>query len=257
MSKKYFTVFLFFIFIAKINAQVIHINEYDSAWHFKLSATGAYIDGNSPRTLLTNKLKITKVVNLVGLISNFTYQYGTATSKKIVVYDDYRFDNSLIIKPKSTFSPFIRTFTEKNIIRKIDFRNEIAVGILYKIMNKPQQGINILVAGVNQQTNYNASEFDYIDSNGSYKRNTWKAMAGINGFNTLIKDRLTAEYKLFWMQAFNQSIDYAYLIDITLDFKISKRFAFQANYLKTYEKVEPKGVLPYEVQLTYGLSFTF
>ncbi len=256
MLNKYLIIYILFIFIPKVDAQVIHINDLDSLWHFKLSATGSYIDGNSPRTLLTNKLKLTKVVNSFGLISNFAYQYGTATSKKYIVYNDFRFENTLLIKPKNSFCPFVRTFTEKNIIRQIDFRNEIAVGVLYKLINKKEQRVNILFAGVNQQTNYKGSKFDLIDNKGANNRNTWKGMAGINGFNTILKDRLTAEYRFFWMQAFSTPIDYAYLIDLTLEFKINKRFSLQANYLHTFENIESKGVLPYEAQLTYGLSVT-
>lgn len=257
MKKKWLFVFIVFISIQKINAQVIHINDLDSVWHFKVSATGAYIDGNSPRSLLTNNLKITKVVNSFGLLSNFTYQYGTATSKKFVVYNDFRFDNTLLLMPKNRLLPFVRSFTEKNVIRQIDFRNEIAVGGLYKVINKNEHGTNVLIAGVNQQTNYKADEFNIIDYNGSTNRNTWKGMAGINGFNTIVKNVLKVEYRIFWMHAFNDPNDYAYLIDAHLEFKINKHFSLMASYLHTYENIEPKGVLPYEVQFTYGLSVTF
>lgn len=256
MFKKCLLVLALFVLSQKVNAQVIHINDLDSLWHFKLSATGSYSDGNLPRSLLTNKLKLTKVNDLFGLISNFTYQYGTASSKKIIVYNDFRFENTLLLKPKKPFCPFVRTFSEKNIIRKIDFRHEIALGILRKIISSKEHGINILVAGVNQQTNYNTNSFNIIDYNGSENKNTWKGMVGINGLNTIIKNKFHVEYRFFWMQALDEPKDYAYLIDATLEFKLNKHFAFQANYIKTYENLEPQGILPFEVQSTYGLSIT-
>jgi len=257
MKKKWLLVLMVFLFLQKINGQVIHINDLDSVWHFKVSATGSYSDGNLPRSLLTNKLKLTKVNDLFGLISNFTYQYGTASSKKIIVYNDFRFENTLLLKPKNFFCPFVRTFSEKNIIRKIKFRHEIALGILRKIISSKKQGINILVAGVNQQTNYNTNSFNIIEYNGSENKNTWKAMAGVSGMNSIVKNKLQAEYRFYWMQAFDEPKNYAYFIDVSLEFMLNNHFKLQANYVKTFENLEPIGVLPYEIQLTYGLSVTF
>lgn len=243
--------------LQKVNAQLLHINDLDSLWHFKVSATGLYTDGNSPRSLLTNKLKLTKLYHTIGLLSNFTYQYGTASAKKINTYNDYRIENIFLLYPKSTFVPFVRWFTEKNLLRKIDFRNEISTGVIYKVVNKKNQAINLFIAGAYQQTNYEGNTFNHIDNNGSHSLTTWEGLAGIAGSNTLVKDKLTAEYRLLGMQSFHEKLDYSLFADITLDFKLSKRFSILANGFYTYENIEQTGVVPYEVQFTYGLSLTF
>ena len=240
-----------------LNAQVIHINELDSLWRFKISATGLHIKGNSPKTLLTNKLKITKVNKNIGLICDYTYQYGTASAKKIVVYNDFRFENTILLKPKNRFNPFVRTFTEKNIIRNIVFRHEVALGALQKVISRKEHRLNFLLACVNQQTNYKTASLNIAQYSSSKNLNTWKVMAGISGFNSLVKNKLRAEYRFYWMQAFENKQNFAYLIDITLEFILNNQISLLANYSKTYEYLEPKGILPYEVQLTYGLSIKF
>ncbi len=257
MFKKWLVLFFLYIIIENINAQVIHINELDSLWHLKISSTGFYSDGNAPKMVLTNKLRITKVNNAFGLISNFTYQYGTVSSANRIVYNDFRFENTFLLHPQKRFNPFLRTFEETNIIRKINFRNEIALGLISRIISKKEHAINLVLAGVNQQTNYNFNKFNLASFYGNDKINTWKGMAGVSGLNSIMKNKLRAEYRLYWMQAFDKPQNYAYLIDVSFEFILNKHIALQTNYVKTFEYLEPVGVLPYEVQLTYGLSITF
>lgn len=256
MLKKCIQLFILCFVIENVNAQVIHINELDSLWHLKISATGFYSDGNAPKTVLTNKLKITKVNNAIGLISNFTYQYGTVSSANKIVYNDFRFENTLLLYPKKRFNPFLRTFEESNIIRKINFRNEIALGLVSKILSEKEHAINLVLAGVNQQTNYNFNKFNLSNFDNNDKINTWKGMAGVSGLNSIVKNKLRAEYRLYWMQGFDEMKNYSYLIDVSLEFILNKHISLQTNYINTFENLEPIGVLPFETQLTYGLSIT-
>lgn len=240
----------------QLNAQVIHMNEMDSLWHAKITATGLYTSGNSPRSLFTNKFRLTKVGNTFGLFSNAVYQYGTVSKKKIVTYNDYRFDNSVLLKPHRRLVPFVRFYQEKNLLRKVNFRNEVAMGVLFKLLAKKGQAINILSAVINQQTKYDRNIFEHIDNGGSYKRNVWKGVVGINGNNTLIDNKLTAEYRILGLQAFQIRQDYALLVDVTFDLKVTRKFSFTMNGFYTYENIELVGILPNEFQLTYGLSIT-
>lgn len=206
--------------------------------------------------LITNKVNISKIGWKIGLLLNDTYQYGTAGLAKKVVYNDIRFENSLLIYPNSKFFPFIRSNIETNILRKIDFRNEIGTGGICKFVNNKTQVINIFIGVTNQQTNYRTNIFNLIDNNGSTKRNVWKNITGISGKNTIFKDKFLIQYKLFWFQSFSNSIDYNYSIDTSLDFKISNKFSLIANYFMTFENIEPKAVLPKGTQVSYGLSYT-
>ena len=72
-----------------------------------------------------------------------------------------------------------------------------------------------------------------------------------------MKDQLSAEYRLFYMQNIALAKDYNYLVDLTLNAKIIKGLVFNVNYFQTFENVEMKGILPKEVQLTYGFSHQF
>ena len=242
-----------------VNAQILQISKADSLWHLKITAAGNYTDGNQPRTLFTNKANLSKAGKKIGFISNNTYQYGTVSfaGKKIVTYNDVRSENLLILLPKKRFSPFARVFLETNIIRKIDFRNEYAVGSFCKLLHKPNHSLSILVAGVNQQTNYVGSVFNIIDNNGSDKRNVWKWATGISGTSTIIKNHISLDYRAFYMQNIELAKDYNYLIDLILNVKIIKGLSFNVEYFRTFENVEQAGVLPQEVQVTYGFSYHF
>lgn len=242
-----------------VNAQILQISKADSLWHLKITAAGNYTDGNQPRTLFTNKANLSKAGKKIGFISNNTYQYGTVSfsGRKIVTYNDVRSENLLVLLPKSRFSPFARVFLETNIIRKIDFRNEFAVGSFYKLMNKPNHSLSILVAGVNQQTNYVGNVFNIIDNNGSDKRNVWKWATGISGTSTIIKNHISLDYRAFYMQNIELAKDYNYLIDLILNVKITKGLSFNVEYFRTFENVEQEKVLPKEVQINYGFSYQF
>lgn len=240
-----------------VNAQILQISKADSLWHLKITAAGNYTDGNQPRTLFTNKANLSKAGKKIGFISNNTYQYGTVTfaGKKIVTYNDVRSENLLVFLPKSRFSPFARVFLETNIIRKIDFRNEYALGSYYKLLNKPNHSLSILVASVNQQTNYAGSIFNIIGNNGSDKRNVWKLATGVLGTSTIIKNHISLDYRSFYMQNVELTKDYNYLIDLILNVKIIKGLSFNVEYFRTFESVEQEKVLPKEVQVNYGFSY--
>ena len=124
-------------------------------------------------------------------------------------------------------------------------------------MHKPNHSLSILVAGVNQQTNYVGSVFNIIDNNGSDKRNVWKWATGISGTSTIIKNHISLDYRAFYMQNIELAKDYNYLIDLILNVKIIKGLSFNVEYFRTFENVEQAGVLPQEVQVTYGFSYHF
>lgn len=249
----------FLCYTQAVYAQILQISKADSLWHLKITAAGNYTDGNQPRTLFTNKANLSKTGKKIGFISNNTYQYGTVSfaGKKIVTYNDVRSENLLVLLPKKRFSPFARVFLETNIIRKIDFRNEYAAGSFCKLLNKPNHSLSILMAGVNQQTNYKGNVFNIIDNAGSDKRNVWKWATGLSGSSTIIKNHLSLDYRGFYMQNVELSKDYNYLIDLILNVKIIKGLSFNVEYFRTFENVEMQGVLSKEVQLTYGLSYSF
>lgn len=241
----------------KVNAQVLQLVQSDSLWHIKLTTIGLYTDGNQPRSLFTNKANLTKVGKWLGFISNNTLQYGTVGKSKMVAYKDIRSENLFVLLPRKRFSPFIREYVETNKLRQIVFRNELALGGFYKVITQKQHYLNLMAGVINQTTNYRTSIFNIIDNYASDKRNVWKWATGILGINTIVKDRLSAEYRLFYMQNVALAKDYNYLIDVSLNAKIIKGLAFNINYFQTFENVEMKGILPKEIQLTYGLSYQF
>jgi hypothetical protein len=249
------TIFIYF-FYNSLLSQVTQLNQMDSLWHFKVSATGVYTDGNSSKSLITNKINISKIGKDLGLLSNITYQYGTAGAAKKVVYNDVRAENSLLVYPNYKLFPFVRSYIETNVLRKINFRNEVAIGGIYKVIDKEHQVVNILTGAANQQTNYKTPFFNLIDNNGSSRRNVWKNITGISGRNTIWMDKISIQYKLFWFQSFSKLMDYNYSADTTLEFKISNKFSLIANYFMTFENIEPEQVLPRETQISYGLSYT-
>jgi len=252
---------LIFLIPWAVNAQILQISNADSLWHLKITASGNYTEGNQGRTLFTNKANISKKGNKLGFISNNLYQYGTispsALPKKIITYNDFRSENLLVLLPNSRFSPFARVFLETNIMRKIDIRTEYALGSFFKVYNKKKHALSILLAGVNQQSEYGGNTFNIIDNGGSDKRNVWKWATGLSGTSTIVENHISLDYRAFYMQNFALTKDYNYLIDFILNVKVIKGLSFNVEYFRTFENVEQAGVLPQEVQVTYGFSYLF
>lgn len=248
---------LIVFFSLRVNAQALQLNKADSLWHIKITATGLYADGNQPRSLFTNKVNVDKFWKKAAIISNNIYQYGTIGRSKLVVYNDIRSENILILLPRKRFSAFIREFAEINKLRKIDFRNELAGGGLYKLVaGKPHQ-LTAMAGIIYQATDYKGTVFNIIDNHGSDKRKVWKWAVGLTGFNTIVKNRLNTEYRVLYMQNLSLAKDNNYVADISLNAKIIKGLSFTVNYFRTFESVEMKNILSREVQLTYGLTYQF
>ncbi len=170
----------------------------------------------------------------MGFISNNTLQYGTVGKSKMVAYNDIRSEKIFVLLPRKRLSPFIREYVETNKLRQIDFRNELALEGFYKVITQKQHYLNLMAGVINSTTNYRNSIFNIIDNYASDKRNVWKWATGISGINTIVKDRLSGEYRLFYMQNVALAKDYNYLIDVSLNAKIIKGLAFNINYFQTF-----------------------
>lgn len=241
--------FLFF-FPLIINAQM---NESDTLnIKAKLSLTGFWQGGNVETVIFRAKAEMSfkPFKNGVFKTSNsYVYQeFG-----KVKADEDILSLNFLYFNTERKVYPLILGFVSTNFRREIELRTLFGGGITYQILNNKNNYIKLALTSEYERTNFNKSIFNRPIYNGDETINTLRSTIWLNGKYQLFKNKLILNHESYFQPSLEQSNNFRWQADVSLEFPIVKYLNFKVNYLHTFESL----VIENQQQEDRILSFGF
>ena len=232
------------------------LNESDSIkFQMKFSSTGSYLDGNVNRLLLLNKLELALANNKWGISSRNDYQYGRTFHT--LTENDISSWNFIYLKPLNRVYPYIMFLYETNYRREIIQRLQPGLGLSYNaIHDNKNHLLKLSLTGSYETSKYEGYKFQHQSDTSSNQLNTWRATARLFGKHKLFKDKVRVSYEFWFQQSVTEKNNYRYFNEESIEFPISKYFAFKTGFRYTFENLELQGKKPYDLFWTYGITIS-
>lgn len=228
------------------------LNESDSIqWQVKFNATASVLDGNVARTLLLNRLEVTRANARFGLSTRNDYQYGRTRYK--LTENDFISSNFVYLKPLSKVYPYVMALVETNLRRKINFRYQVGPGVSWNVINQKTDLLKLSLTGTYENTRYGGSIFEDEEYNGSDVIETWRATGRVFGRH-ILKNKIRISYEFWWQQSLDEHNNYRYHTEEAIEFPIAKHVAFRTAFRYSYENIELIGLKPFDLYWTYGFT---
>jgi hypothetical protein len=230
------------------------INESDTLrLKANLSLTGLYQAGNVETVIFRAKsdFSFTPFKKWVFKTTN-SYVYQEFGKEK--ADEDILSLNFLYFNPERRFYPQILTFFSSNFRREIDVRYIMGAGVTYQVFNKEDNWLKMSLSSEYEQTTFDRASFNISQYNGCDAIDTWRGTFWINGKHTLFKKKVIFNHVWYYQPSLEQSNNYRWQADLSLEFPIWKFLNFKVNYLHTFESIVIENQKEEDQFLTFGFT---
>lgn len=234
----------------KANAQLNRKDTLD--WQIKLSAGGSLLEGNVARFLVMNRLEVAYANPSWGISTRNDYQYGT--SKHTKTENDFVSCNFLYATPLKKIYPYLMGIVETNYRRKIKFRYQLGPGVSYTIASKENNLIRLSITGTYEYTRFGGTKFENVSDTSNNIINVWRITGRLFGRQRVFENKLKLSYEFWWQQSVSDWRNYRFYNEDILEVPLNKKFSFRTGFRYSYENVRLKGLKPYDLFWTFGLS---
>ena len=243
---------LLYLLCLQANSQ---LNNNDTLnWQIKLSASGSLLDGNVSRFLLVNRLEVAYAQPSWGMSTRNDYQYGT--TRHIKTENDFVSYNFLYATPLKKLYPYVMGLVETNFRRKIRFRYQIGPGVSYNLSAKGNNLIRVAVNSTYEHTRFGGTKFENVPDSLSNIINVWRVTGRLFVRQHVFENKLRLICEFWWQQSVSDNRNYRFYNEEILELPLNKNFSFRTGLRYTYETVRLKGLKPYDLFWTFGLTLS-
>lgn len=222
-------------------------------WKADLALSGLYQAGNVE----------TKIFRANSNFSFKPYKNWVFETKNSYIYQEFGQDkadedilslNFLNFNPYRPFYPLILGFVSTNFRREIDLRYLVGAGFSYQILKEEKNFLKLSVTTEYEHTEFKEDNFNRSKFNGSTIINTWRATLWVSGNYDLIADKLVISHESYFQPSLEESSNYRWQADTSIEFPIWKYLSITMSYLYTYENIVIDKQKPEDRILSIGLK---
>lgn len=162
--------------------------------------------------------------------------------------------NFLHFNPKQKISPFVLGFISTNFRREIDLRYLYGAGATFQILNKKNNWLKFSLSCEYEHTDFRKSNFNRSEYNGNRFINTLRGTLWVNGKYHLFKNKVIFSHENYIQPSLEESNNFRWRADISLEFPVWKFLSFKVNYLDTFESVVIENQKQEDKILTFGFT---
>ncbi|WP_353777569.1 DUF481 domain-containing protein [Winogradskyella sp. 3972H.M.0a.05] len=243
--------FWFLLFPMFLSAQ---INESDTlSLKARLSLTGFWQGGNVD----------TFIFRANSDLSFIPWKKWVFKTKNSYVYQEFGKEkadedilslNFLYINPQKRFYPQLLGFVSTNFRREIDLRYLVGAGVTYQVLNKEKNWLKFSLTSEYEQTDFKQASFNRTEYNGDSSINTFRATLWINGKYHVFKNKVILSHESYFQPSLEQSNNFRWQADLSLELPVWKFLNFKINYLHTFESIVILGQEREDQFLTFGFT---
>ncbi len=163
--------------------------------------------------------------------------------------------NFLSFDPDRRFFPLVIGIVTSNFRREIDLRYKIGAGVTYKLFDSEDVKLRFSLSSEYENTHFDKDQFNFDEYNGSTYINTVRSTLWVSGEYHVFDKKLILKHIAFFQPSLGDSNNFRWEADLTAELPISKKFAFNANYLHTYERIVVEDQKQADRFLTFGFTY--
>ena len=230
------------------------INESDTLnFKARLSLTGFWQGGNVE----------TVIFRASSDVSFKPWQKAVFKTKNSYVYQEFgkvKADedilslNFLYLNPEKKIYPLILGFLSTNFRREIELRYLFGAGVTFQVLNSKKDWLKFSVTSEYENTNFNKTNFNKTEYNGDKTINTMRGTVWVNGRYHLFKNKLILNHESYFQPSLEQSNNFRWQADVSLELPVWKYLNFKINYLHTFESIVIANQKQEDRFLTFGLT---
>jgi len=149
------------------------------------------------------------------------------------------------ILPKKRLFPVIGYIYNKSEFYQIQRRHTPGIGIGWKLIENKSRTINFYAWAA-----YDDTDFKNISGYNTFRINTF-----VVGSHKLIRDKLSLQYVLYYLQSLEESNNYIWRIEPTLSVQLSRKFSLTISIESHYENIIDSANTKRNSVMTIGLKF--
>jgi hypothetical protein len=218
-----------------------------------LSVTGFYQSGNVDALIfrVNSTLRLKLVENWVFKTKN-SYVYQEFGKNK--ADEDILSLNFLYFNPDQKIYPLLLGFVSTNFRREIALRSLFGAGVMYQVLNHDKYWLKLAISSEYEQTRFRRDAFNRSAYDGNQAINTLRGTIWINGNYHLFKKKIILKHELYFQPSLEQSNNFRWQADVSIELPIWTFLSFQINYLQMFESIVIKNQKQEDRFLTFGLS---
>jgi len=230
------------------------INESDTLkLKANLSLSGLYQAGNVETLIFRAKNELTYKVFKKWVYKNTnSYIYQEFGGDK--ADEDILSLNFLYLNPEKRLYPQILGFFSTNFRRKIDHRYLYGAGVTYRILEKEKNWLKTSLSSEFERTEFNATDFNVAQYDGQSTIETFRATLWLQGKHHLLKGKVVFGHQSYYQPSLEESDNYRWSTDLSLEFPLWKYLNFKINYLYTVESIVVQNQKEEDTFLTFGFT---
>lgn len=218
-----------------------------------LSLTGFWQRGNVEASIFRGRsdLSIRPWEKLVFKTTN-SYVYQAFGGQK--ADEDILSLNFLYFNPEKRIHPLVLGFASSNYRREIDSRYIVGGGVTYQALGKKNRWLKFSLTCEYESTDFGRATFNNADYNGNRSINTFRGTLWVNGKYHFFKKKIILTHESYVQPSLENSNNYRWWADVSLELPISKRINFKINYLDSFESIVIENQKQDDGFLTFGLT---
>lgn len=230
------------------------INESDTLkLKANLSLSGLYQGGNVETLIFRAKNELT-YKPLKKWVFKTTNSYIYQEFGKEKADEDILSLNFLSFNPDKRLYPQVLGFFSTNFRREIDIRYLFGAGVTYQILTKEKNWLKTSLSSEFERTDFKKNTFNVSQYNGLSTIETMRATVWLNGKHHIFKDKVIFGHQSYFQPSLEESDNYRWSTDLSLEFPLIKYINFKINYLHTSESVVVADQKEQDQFLTFGFT---
>ncbi|WP_411894419.1 DUF481 domain-containing protein [Winogradskyella sp. A2] len=162
--------------------------------------------------------------------------------------------NFLRFTPERKISPLVLGFISTNFRREIDLRYLFGAGATFQIFKKDKNSLKFALTCEYENTDFKKSTFNRSEYDGNNSIDALRGTLWVQGEYHLFKKKLIVKHESFFQPSLEESNNYRWRADVSLEFPVWKFLNFNINYLDTFESVVIQDQKQDDSVLTFGFT---
>lgn len=222
---------------------------------YRLNVNGSWITGNVDRLLINGNGELSHVGKVIGLKSANSYVYGQIFKQE--TENDIFSRNFIYLSPRAKIYPYAMLWLQNSKRLGIKFRHQAGLGVTYRVMQAMGQTVKVSATVTQEETRYNGSDFAIEPANlNGDEVITWRATIRLFASHELIGNRVVFHYETWYQPALDDSNNWRYYLNASMDVPFSKHFSFRAAVLYSHEQVVLTTIKRDDKIVTFGLNWS-
>ncbi len=162
--------------------------------------------------------------------------------------------NFLYFNPEKKVYPLVLGFFSTNFRREIDYRVLTGAGVTFQLLEEKDDWLKVALSSEYENTRFRNTNFNRDQYDGQSEINTFRGTLWLSGKYELFKKKLIFKHEFYYQPSLEESDNYRWQGDVSLEIPVWKFLNFKVNYLHTFESIVVEGQKQQDQFLTFGFT---